>query len=109
MNAVGADQYVGGDRIAVLELRLNPIAPIDELCESLAEVDAVGRQQACQRTMQLGAVKRVVRRAEFFLDHGAERGAHQEAAVVPASLIESGGLDAAGAEPFGEPEAIQQA
>src|ERR1051326_8922817 len=108
MNAVGADQYVGGDRIAVLELRLNPIAPIDELCESLAEVDALGRQQACQGTMQPGGVKRVVGRPKFLRDHCAERRPHEEAPVAPTPLVKGAGFDAASAEPLGKAEAVQQ-
>src|SRR5262249_1987945 len=50
----------------------------------------------------------VGRRAEFLLDRWAERGAHQETAVVPAALVEGARPDAAGAEPFGKSEPMQQ-
>jgi len=58
--------------------------------------------------MQIGAVKGVIGRAEFLLDHSAERRTHQEAPVVPAPLIEGGGLHAAGTEALGKPEPVQQ-
>ncbi len=88
MDAVGADQHIGRDRFPVLEMRFDGVAAIDQVREAVREMHALRRNRVGDRAMQVGPMERVVRRAESPLDHLAERGTQQEAAVVPPALIE---------------------
>src|SRR5262249_33651605 len=109
MDAVGPDEHVGRYRSAVLELRFDPIVAVDQMLETTAEVYAVGGESAHKRAMELGAMKCVMRRAEFIFDQRPERRAQEEAAVVPAPLVEAVRLHAARAKPLGQAEAMQKA
>ena len=44
MDAVGADQHVGGDARAVVEAGLDAVAPVVEADQAVAEMDVLGRE-----------------------------------------------------------------
>jgi hypothetical protein len=63
MDAVGADQHVDGDAGAIVEPGLDPIAPLGEVYEAMAEMDMLGRKAGGDHCQQVGTVDCDVRRA----------------------------------------------
>ncbi len=87
MDAVGADQHVGGDARAVVEPGLDAVAPVGEADQAVAEMDALGREARGDDREQVGAVHGQVRRAVELLAARVERRPLQRAAVLPAPLM----------------------
>ena len=87
MNAIGADQHIGGDADAVFELRLDPVAVIGEAGQAMAEMQALRGQRGGQHRQHIRAMALVVRIAECRHDLVAERRAQQRAAVLPSPLV----------------------
>jgi hypothetical protein len=58
MDAVGADQDVGRDALAVVEPGLDMVALTGKADEAIAEMDALGRQPRGNHRQQIGAMDR---------------------------------------------------
>ena len=63
MDAVGADQHVGGDPHAVVEPGLGAVAPIGKADQPVPEMDVLRRKGRGNDREQIGAVNGHVRRA----------------------------------------------
>ena len=89
VHAVGADQHVGFDRRAVLELRLDVVTAIDRLRAAMVEMQPLARQRLRQQLMHLAAMKHPERRAVALLGLVGEPRKRERAAVLPAPLVET--------------------
>ena len=87
MDAVGADQHVGGDAHAVVEPGLDAVALVGKADEPVAEMDALRREARGDDREQVGAVNGQMRRAVELLAARVERRPLQRAAVLPAPLV----------------------
>ena len=107
MDAVGADQQVDRDAGAIVEPGLDPIAPLGEVDEAMAEMDMLGWKAGGDHRQQVGAMDRDVRRAVKLFAGRVERRLLQGAAVLPAALVRADRLHALAVEPGAEAEPAQ--
>ena len=109
MNAVGADQDVGGDPRPVVEPCLGAVVRVAKADEPVAEMHTVGREARSDDVEQVGAMQGHMRGAVELLAERVERGALQGAAVLPAPLVGAGRTHPLTVEPGPEPEPAQDA
>src|ERR1051326_817793 len=107
MNAVGANQDVGGNARAVVEPGLDMVAVVAERQEAMPEMDVLGRKPRGDHVQQIGAMDRDMRRAVEFFALRIERRTLQGAAVVPATLMRARGANALAQQPLAEAKADQ--
>src|SRR5262245_55708974 len=107
MDAVGADQDVGGDASVVLEPGLDAVALVGEADEPVTEVDARRREARGDDREQVRAVNGQVRRAVELFAERVERRPLQRAAVLPAALVSTDRPHGLAVERVAEAEPIE--
>ena len=105
VDAVGADQHIDRDALAIAEPRLGAGTPIGQADEPVAEMKALGGQARCDHRQEVGAVNGDVRRPVELFALRVERGPLQGASVLPAALVGAKRADALAVEPEAEAEA----
>ena len=109
VNSVRANQDVGGDRCTVFKMCLDPVAVINQMGETVAEMNAVHRDSRRDRAMQVAAMQRVVGCVESGFDGFPQWRAEQIAAIVPAPLVKGLRPHPVAGELCGNSEAMENA
>src|SRR2546425_4342582 len=109
VDAVGADQDVGRDALAVLEPGRDAVALVVQPDQAVTEVNAFGHETRGDDREQVGAMNGQMGRAVELLAARIERRALQRAAVLPAPLVSAAGPHRLAVERGAETQAIQDA